>query len=196
MHDGAGAEGKQVIFARSTLLSIGDQDDDDMGRRLQDCAAESFLKSLVNTGTYIHTCMIQCVYVFMLFLLADVLARATVFAACEHDYLRLGYLRSQEPHLLRAADRPVELTPLYLHSMNPVGSECRLPAACAPISSEEAAGSGWQRRQFSVLWAPMPPAYSISDGDAAAGDRSGGLLGSSKVGSDCSTEFSHSSDLN
>ena len=68
MHDGTGAEGKQVIFARSTLLSIGDQDDDDISRRLQDCAAESFLKSLLNTGTYstyMHACMIQCVCMYL-----------------------------------------------------------------------------------------------------------------------------------
>ena len=114
----------------------------------------------------------------------DVLARTTVFAACEHDYLRFGYLRAQESAVV-LAERPVELTPLCLHGMNPILPDLRLPETAAGsasgISSEEAAGSGWQRRQFSVLWAPMPPAYSIADGDAAAGDRSGALQAPSKV---------------
>ena len=62
---GVGGEGKLVSFAKSSsssLLHIGEHNGDsqgqgegDLGRRGPDRAAESFLRSLLNTGGGIHT---------------------------------------------------------------------------------------------------------------------------------------------
>ena len=94
----------------------------------------------------------------MLFVL-DPLERSSVEQALTHTYLLYG------PD---ARDGPPSLTPLTLHHSTPTVT---LPTR----SNEDACGAGegggggggesaddqlWARRQFSVLWAPMPTAYT------------------------------------
>jgi len=93
----------------------------------------------------------------------DYRERLSVGSCVQSDYLTIGLLRhhheSFKSHF--AEDMlPVQLSPSSLH--REYQSRVELP-----ISRNKPASEGshqlWARRQFSVLWAPMPPEYSDQD---------------------------------
>lgn len=89
--------------------------------------------------------------------------RMSVLDAAAHAFLLTGSPGQEAP-----------LSPLRLHLGEPVP----LPAGRATASSASSSGGGdggeehlWARRQFSVLWAPMPHAYNL-EGDPGEASRS------------------------
>lgn len=93
----------------------------------------------------------------------DYRERLSVASCVESDYLTIGLLRhhheSFKSHF--AEDMlPIQLNPSSLHK----GYQSRVEL---PILRNKPASDGshqlWARRQFSVLWAPMPAEYSDQD---------------------------------
>ena len=62
---------------------------------------------------------------------------------------------------VQAEELPTEMSPLSLHMGPPV----ELPVS--NLREGDLADQQWSRRQFSVLWAPMPSEYQQGDDDAA-----------------------------
>jgi serine/threonine protein kinase len=105
-----------------------------------DAAAESFLGD-GNTGPFLRGLLNR-----------DPRERLSVLDASNHAYLMQGPAVGDE-------DECQPLQPLRLHAGTPVA---------LPLSSSSSSTSDdnpqWARRQFSVLWAPMPPVYDILAG--------------------------------
>ena len=108
----------------------------------------------------------------------------SVLEASQHPYLLYGQKKDRRGDLRKSMDLPIILDPSNLHFAPP---PVRLPArsnnddSCLDMSHEkdmdeeeeeddgEEGGGGsstgehsWARRQFSVLWAPMPSSYQKS----------------------------------
>lgn len=89
--------------------------------------------------------------------------RLSLREAVSHPYLTNGAMETTEGHL------HLSLDPLTLHLSAP---SVTLPIRTSKESEEEVDGSGkatdcpateehlWARRQFSILWAPMPASFS------------------------------------
>lgn len=86
--------------------------------------------------------------------------RISAFAALDHPYLLQGIL----PHSLLAPtdETPCLYHPRSLHQTTPP----QWPHGDG--SGVNAQDSRWARRQFSTLWAPMPPQYDLQSSNATA----------------------------
>jgi hypothetical protein len=83
--------------------------------------------------------------------------RISVSTALDHPYLITGYLPDHKP------DSSSSL-PIYA-TRNLYDTHIRPPRWSTDDSllGGQAGDSRWARRQFSTLWAPMPPAYAVDE---------------------------------
>ena len=162
-------DGKHISFQKPSPLSFGSSLSGEEGvSSPSDQAAEVFLRALINIGELLLHLLFLSISTAPFSIpncTLDAFNRMTVFAASEHHYVRFGAMRSE------AYDSPDDTFVLVaekLHSLRPVPSDCALPQRnpSGSGSGDAAEAAGWQRRQFSVLWAPMPPAYSLEGGTA------------------------------
>lgn len=84
----------------------------------------------------------------------DPLQRLSFREAGMHDYLLFGMINKDSLH---QDSHPIEINPLSLHRSTPIVS-------LLPTEGSKGSGAGeqWARRQFSVLWAPMPSDYQMN----------------------------------
>lgn len=103
--------------------------------RLQDIGCESFIRTL---------------------LCKDPRTRASAFAVLDHPYLVQGIL-TDSIILTPTEETPVVYHPRSLHQQTPPS----WPQGDGQSSGDGTLDSRWARRQFSTLWAPMPPKYDL-----------------------------------
>jgi hypothetical protein len=99
----------------------------------------------------------------------DVSERATVAASLQHDYLITGLLsipsldeEDFDTAAVSADDQQTVINPNTLHLHDPL----ILPKG-KDRGNTDAEEQLWARRQFSVLWAPMPADYNMVDGQVS-----------------------------
>ena len=99
-------------------------------------------------------------------LCAEPCDRLTVRDAALHKYLLLGLCGVEGEGELQS---PLE--PLKLHFGRPI----TLPEAGPAARGERGRDDPWARRQFSVLWAPMPAEYDLGGGAGTGGEAGAAL---------------------
>jgi hypothetical protein len=94
----------------------------------------------------------------------------TVAQAVDHPYLTVGVLAEERSNLGAFKEEVVAGTVELPQLMSPVSLHMQ-PALQLPQGTlregADLADQQWARRQFSVLWAPMPADYQLDDGPQA-----------------------------
>lgn len=113
--------------------------------------------------------IVTFLFTFFLEFRSDHRERLSISQSMFHAYLTQGVPASrlselaayqQEPVVTADTDMPTTMDPACLHLQPPL----KLPEDQLR-SGAELADQQWSRRQFSVLWAPMPADYQLDDAD-------------------------------